>query len=66
MNPNEDLSGWTDTMITAKIIALEDEIDSAYKQYIERCNKLDEQIGHLKNELRRREKGTGRIQSLQA
>ena len=53
-NKWEDVSGWTSTMIVAKIREIENEKEQARKEYIDHCVFLDEQIEYLQNAISNR------------
>ena len=51
----EDISGWTSVMIEAKIREIKNKKEQVYKEYIDRCDFLNEQIEYLRNALLLRE-----------
>ena len=50
-NKWEDISGWTTTMIVAKIQEIENEKEQARKEYIDRCVFLNEQLEYLQSRI---------------
>lgn len=50
-NKWEDISGWTTTMIAAKIREIENEKEQARKEYIRHCAFLDEQLEYLQSKI---------------
>ena len=53
-NKFEDISGWTLTMINAKIREIENAKEQAHNEYVNSCAFYDKQLEYLQNEISNR------------